>query len=56
MNDDIQRGFVEEPAAITNIASDLVDEQGRSVPLAEAYVHHWLLEGASGRNSIRKAT
>jgi hypothetical protein len=55
MNDDIQMGFVDEPAAITNIASDLVDEQGRSVPLSEAYVHHWLLEGASGRNSIRNS-
>lgn len=52
MQDDIRVPFVDEPAAIVNIASDLVDQNGDSVPLSQAYMHHWLLEGDSDRNSI----
>ncbi len=52
MQDDITMPFVTEPAAIVNIASDLVDQNGESVPLSQAYMHHWLLEGDSDRNSI----
>ena len=44
--------LVQEPAAIVNIASDLVDEHGESVPLSQAYMHHWLLHGASRRNDL----
>ena len=44
--------LVDEPAAIVNIASDLVDEQGNSVPLSQAYMHHWLLHGGSHRNDL----
>ena len=52
MRDQIRVDFVDEPAAITNMASDLVDEHGDSVALSQAYMHHWLLEGGSRRNEI----
>ncbi len=52
MRDGIAMSLVDEPAAIVNIASDLVDEQGKSVPLSQAYMHHWLLHGGSERNEL----
>lgn len=52
LHNDIPIEFVQGPAAVVNIASDLVDEQGNSVPLSQAYMHHWLLEGSSERNGI----
>ena len=52
MRDDIAMGLVDEPAALVNIASDLVDEHGASVPLSQAYMHHWLLNGRSDRNHL----
>ena len=42
--------WVHEPAAVVNFESDLVDEAGASIPLSEAYMHHWLMhsDGTAG--------
>jgi hypothetical protein len=51
---DIPMPFLDEPGAIVNLASDLVDaDTDESVPLSQAYMHHWILYGTSRRHSYR---
>ena len=51
---DVPMAFLDEPAAIVNLASDLVDASSDdSVPLSQAYMHHWILYGTSRRHTYR---
>lgn len=52
MQGDIPVDFIDEPAAVVNMKTDLVDAQGNSVPLSQAYMHHWLFEGESASQTI----
>jgi hypothetical protein len=51
---DIPMPFLNEPGAIVNLATDLVDaDTDESIPLSQAYMHHWILFGTSRRHSYR---
>ena len=51
---DLPIPFLDEPGAIVNLASDLVDAgTDESVPLSQAYMHHWILYGTSRQHRYR---
>eukprot|EP01050_Picozoa_sp_SAG11_P003879 SAG11_NODE_232_length_11930_cov_6.884794_2_plen_147_part_00 len=50
LSENMRIPLVDAPAAIVHLVADLVDDTGSSVPLSQAYVHHWFLVGTSHKH------